>query len=148
MRDHTYSPFIILSAEHPVTLAEVNEDNSTLLERRLLKFREATGSLFYRVDGEYRGVREKSFLVHTTDAESIRSLAKEFGQESILVRNSHNDCHLLYVNTGQEEFIGHFVEVEFEEAIRNSAGFTIIRERQRVQYWICKKGPYVSAKVG
>lgn len=152
MRDHTYRPFIILSAERLDLSTEVNKVNSERLEKLLLAFREETGSGFQNVTGVYKGVCEKSVIVYTSDELCMVEFASKFKQESILVRNGHNDCHLRYVKrvrpgrpglTGRTEFLGHFLGVSKAEALAKHDSYTIMRVRGKEHYWVCEKGPYI-----
>jgi len=145
MRDHTYIPFIILSAELKTLSKDQNGRRTKLLEGQLMGFRGETGREFHKVVGVYKGDREDSFIVYTSDVKAMQRFAKLYEQESILVRNGHNDCYLHYVSGDPDEFLGHFREVSRPKAMMNHDSYTIIRDRQKEHYWVCEKGPHTTA---
>lgn len=77
-------PFIILSAERPEYTVDGNAARSAALARQLA----ARDLDFMRVVGSYNGQQEQSFLVlaaeDSPEEALVRSLARRYGQESVL----------------------------------------------------------------
>ena len=116
MRDHTYKPFFIISAELSSLSANANEIRTSDLKEYL----DALGHDYAQIIGCYKGVKEVSFMVFTSDKGLAVELAGMYHQDSVLIRNGHNDCFLWY-SEDKEEFSGHFKQVDEEYAIGQDA---------------------------
>lgn len=94
-------------------------------ENELLGLLDGSKLAYKEVVGMYKGVLERSFLVvdeTITIEDSIRSLARQFKQESYLKVNADTrESFLIYPNSLQVESIGVFTEVSEAEALAQSA---------------------------
>lgn len=116
MRDHTYSPFFIISAELSKEDVLINSIATSNLESDLKN----SGHKFSEIVGCYKGKLEASFIVYTSDTGLGIELCKRYNQDSVLLRNSHNDCVLWY-SEEKQEFKGHFKQVPEKEALKHDA---------------------------
>lgn len=93
------TPFVLLSAERPNWSDEVNKGRTEFLRHQLI----ARKAEFLRVDGNYKGRAEASFLVltpnGTDDAQFTNAvqLARRYGQESILYVASDRSAYLIEI---------------------------------------------------
>lgn len=124
----SHTTYIVLSADKSTASAIENIHRSAELETVL----EDRGHTFRRATGSYRGVRETSYLIPVTrytEVNSLRNLAAEFGQESILeIKQGHG--WLLFTD-GTEEYIGTTVEATGREEAYTQVGsrlFTFQKE--------------------
>ena len=119
--------YIVISAEKSTESTYDNLHRTAELELLL----ESQGYPFRRAIGSYRGIQEASFLVSVTryeDIESLRSLAAEFGQESILeIKQGHG--WLLFTD-GTEEYIGTTVEATGREQAYTQVGSRLFTFRK------------------
>lgn len=121
MRTHSI-PFVIISA-HLEHRTKKQNDRATL---SLLVDLQECGYASKLVDGCYKGVREQSFVVPSTDVSGLLELARQYGQESILVVGSDRLVEL------DASIIGRWVNAPEAVALR-ADGWT--READGT-YWI------------
>lgn len=94
------SPFIVLSSDRASNSAELNAAERDLFERQL----RARNLDFKQVDGVYKGTRETSYVVLTPttgDEQNAISLARRYGQESVLLVDANRYATLVFLNPGQ-----------------------------------------------
>lgn len=70
---------------------------------------------FQRVNGVYKGTSEVSFIVPMRYKRQIEAIARDYNQESILLRHHDLSCELQYLKTGQLEQIGQWTEIKYHE---------------------------------
>lgn len=107
MRDHTYNPFFIISGETK------QADNTEALRNDLKEF----GEHFTEIQGFYKGVPEKAFIVFSSDTKKPLELREKYNQESVLVRSCFNDVSLVYAD--HSEHIGRFKSVSSDVAVKH-----------------------------
>src|SRR5258707_14434318 len=94
-----HEPFVILSAEKSDLTPEANLARTTALYRQL----EARDLAFKPVKGMYKGQRENPFVVlaidGTNEFDQVLSLAKRYGQESILYSDADRFTTLHFLSS-------------------------------------------------
>lgn len=107
-------PVVFISAELPHLTTDQNFARSFKLGRTLTV---DLGMPAKRVEGRYKGFNEHSYMVgvRKKDVKDLLELAKELGQEAILLRDVNKRCELLFTD-GQRETLGHMVKVPAGEA--------------------------------
>lgn len=70
---------------------------------------------YQRVTGVYKGTSETSFVVPARFKRQIEAIARDYNQESILLRRHDLSCELYYLKTGQVEQIGQWTEIKYHE---------------------------------
>lgn len=90
-----YLPCIIFSVDRSNNSQQSNEHNRRLAENDMVSMDIA----FDKVVGVYNGVMESSYIV--TDMSKVKQIigmAKEFQQESVLLRDNENNCTLQFLS--------------------------------------------------
>lgn len=96
----TNTPFVVLSAENPQWLADVNDWRTRSLEAQLRR----DDLQFAPMEGNYNGHAEASFLVFCPGGDSgpaftlVRKLAVRWGQESVLYVDANRMATLVYLD--------------------------------------------------
>lgn len=123
----------LLSAELHTNKKEVNEANTAQLKADLVTL----GLPFEENIGVYKNSSEVSFVVVADSLEHIetlRSIARHFQQESVLVINQAQQAFLVYSDkTKPEEYKGHWKSVTKREA-EACDGYTT----RKGVYYVCK----------
>ena len=116
MRDHTYTPFFIVSG-----YVNDKEDRTDELREEL----EGLNQTFSEIQGVYNGRAETSFIVFDSTNKQAIELGHKYNQESVLVRSIFNDCSLLYTDErlkeDKSEYLGVFKQVPKEVAEQKDA---------------------------
>lgn len=95
---NTQTPFMIMSADRAEYGADINAERRKLLVRQF----EARGLSFKEVEGSYNGTKETSYVipVHSSGDESlVLTLARRYGQESVLSVDANRFATLLYLHS-------------------------------------------------
>ena len=127
-----YSPFVIVSAELSHLSAEENDQRSEALEAML----EAKHLSYKPVLGCYKGKRENSFLVLAAGRyvfSEVMSLARAYGQESILYVDSDRAATLYFLDDRAPVGLGLYREVSEQAALQQDA-YTY--DPQTAGYWV------------
>lgn len=133
MSRNTFPAFTILSAELSIYTGEVNATRTEQLRGQL----EARDLDFVSAWGAYDGTNESNFIVLSDDGsrefELVLSLARRYGQQSVLHVDANRGATLVYVNTDlnrpvQRVPLGRFKQVSEHDAKRAS-GFTEVDGR-------------------
>lgn len=115
MRNNKIVPIVIMSAEIASNSAELNKILSDDLEKSLSNSNEA----YKAVQGCYKGVKEKSYVVVPKNEEraleDLINLSETYGQECILYRDSTGRAWLC--GKGGRDLIGMFSQVPRSVAI-------------------------------
>jgi len=112
-----YKEVVFLSAELSNLSYVENRRRTILLQYMLIDI----GASYVKTIGNYKGVREISYMVYLNipkgiTVEELESMAfLNFDQDSILYRNTSNDTTLIYSN-GNKEPLGKLVEITELEA--------------------------------
>lgn len=110
------SSFAIISAERDDLTTEENAARTIKLAERL----EAEGVPIISAEGMYKGSGEASFIIATTEPallDKARNIAKEFGQESILIVDQNRSSRFEYTKDKSLEELGVFQEVSSVEGV-------------------------------
>ena len=111
MKQTTFEPFIIFSAERGFCTTQENKLNSM----SVLKFLQENGFEHMTGSGVYKGVKEMSFLalIHNdSDREEILELAKLYNQDCVLYCDEYRNASTIDVsNTHGNTNLGKFKEV-------------------------------------
>ena len=119
-----YTPCIIFSVERH----DLNHSQNVLNVRQAEQDMNTMGIKFERLLGVYKGSEEVSLMV--TDMSHVRTIigmAKEFNQESILLRDNENNCTLQYLSkpnwdmSNRFESIGKLKQVGVDEALQSDS---------------------------
>ena len=88
-----------LKMSHPLPLAIISEESPLYppRDKDLEKTLSVLGFPFYRIEGQYGGVKENSYMVYGINLMSAISLGQNFGQESIVYCDS-DILALIYTN--------------------------------------------------
>lgn len=96
------------------------------------------GIKFEKVLGVYQGSEEISYMItdlNLIKVQHLRGMAKHFDQDSILLRDNENKCHLQYFDGRPMQSIGRLEMVEQDEAFKGNAYTYSPRLKQ---YFVCK----------
>jgi len=127
-----FIPCIIFSVEKSTNNNFVNGTNKRITEASL----SAMKISYEKVLGNYQGTEEMSYIVtDMTKLDVIIGIAREFDQESILLRNEDNDCKLYFLESKQYQPIGKLEAVTVTEALNNDSYTYSPRLNQ---YFICR----------
>lgn len=118
---------VIISAEQSGLLQETNDLRTAALRAQL----DTIGVVWVSSLGSYKGSIEKSNVVVINSAEKLNKLmdlARDYGQESILVRYADGQVELQYTNGTVEKLQGDLVQIP---SITSSLydGWTLVNER-------------------
>jgi hypothetical protein len=108
---NTFPQFVIFSAERSDRSPELNAIYTAQLSEQLAW----RGLYHYRVIGSYKGAQENSFVVYA-EPDDILTLAKRYGQESVLAVDSARLATLIYVDSGKHEPLGVFGQIDADYA--------------------------------
>jgi hypothetical protein len=125
-------PFVILSAEMAGCADYHNRERTDSLQDVLMN----NGMHFRIVGGSYGGREEVSFIVVLRDAEDLDrvcSLAKYWGQESVLHVDATRHAELIFPDLGRRESVGAFVERD-EATARRHGAWTYVAGR----FYVCE----------
>lgn len=113
-----YVPCIIFSVDQSSQPSITNSINRAVVERDMI----AMGIDFEKVLGVYDNVEEFSYIVTSLEHTSvILGIAKEYNQDSVLLRNNENKCHLKFFDGREPLYLGYLKQVDFEEAMKSDA---------------------------
>lgn len=115
---------VFLSAELTTQSDLHNDMASTMLETTLM----ARDYHFIKAIGCYKEATERSFGViceRPWTMGVLRLLAKDLGQESIMVREPDGSCWLVYCHGTKEEYIGQWQEISKDRS-RGLSGYTVV----------------------
>lgn len=133
MREMRVQPIIIFSVFNFNTSMLENNINHRLA-KALLK---NEGMIVSEVLGNYMGYEEKSLMIvnpSELDKLVILRLASQYLQQSILVRNQYNECHLEFLDGSRDLNLGFMRAVSaFEASQQNSWTYNPVNE----QHYIC-----------
>ena len=113
-----YKPCIIFSVDVGDYDHKVNVMARYQAENDMIRM----GIKFETVLGVYNGIEETSYIV--TDMSKvpiILGMAKEFYQESVLLRDNENNCTLKFFDGRPMQSIGKLNEVSVEQAMASNA---------------------------
>lgn len=123
------TPFVVFSVDKADLPAEINRERQTMVEAQLA----ARGLRFKKVQGVYKGARETAYIVtlHAQGLEdTILTLARRYGQESVLQVDFNRFAMLLFLNPGNggpnvKDFkgVGYWREITADDAA-NEDNFT------------------------
>lgn len=116
----TETPFIVMSAE----LAELTKEENERRALALIGWLTRRGHSFKPVEGCYKGNREAAFVVLVPDEErerQIMSLARAYGQESVLYVDANRKAYLRLLESGEEVPIGSWRAIPKAQAKAASA---------------------------
>lgn len=119
-----YKPLIIFSV-FQAEKSYFNNESDSLTIARVLK---ANNINYKLAEGFYKGVGETCFIVQNSlgNYPLIMQIARNFKQESILLRHADGTAELEYLD-GRREFLGEFVKVSAEIA-ENRDSYTITED--------------------
>jgi len=126
-----YATLVIFS----VYRSQLNETDN-IQSTELIKDWMRINDIDYQVlNGVYKGIEETSFAVSAKHQRAIEIIARDFDQESILIR--HNDLHseLKTLKDNKIVALGKWTEVPRHEALQTDA-YTLERETDR--YFVVK----------
>lgn len=123
------TPFVIFSVDKTNLSAEHNAERQKLVERQLY----VRDLPFKKVQGSYKGVRETAYVVPLDQQgieDGVLTLARRYGQESVLQVDFNGYAMLLFLNPGNggpnvKDFkgVGFWREITADEAA-NDESFT------------------------
>ena len=123
--------FSVYKSDKPLVL---NQHNTKLVEHELKRL----GYSYEKVLGVYQGNEEISCIVTGINLKvvsKVLSLAKGFEQDSILLRDNENTCHLKFFDGREPLKIGKMNEVSVETAMESDA-YTYSPRLKR--YFVCQ----------
>jgi hypothetical protein len=127
-----YVPCIIFSVSKSNLTDLENNRRSRIAENDLHRMNVS----YTKVLGMYQGSSEWSYLVTDMTAVSlVIGMAKEYDQDSILLRDNENNCTLKYFDGRPMESIGKLERVDVLEAF-NGTAYTYNPITK--QYFMCK----------
>jgi hypothetical protein len=99
-------PFVIISANTQVQ----HWRDATLQGFNLKQKLTEAGFIFKTVQGRFKGKTETSFYIPWLDTPTALDIAKDFGQESILVVDHLRNAWLYYTDGDMPKYLGLFVK--------------------------------------
>jgi hypothetical protein len=111
MRQNQFTPIIILALNSGSKVSDIEALKSKGLD------------VFIHCIGSYKGVTEDSYIIPMSEHRRALELAREFKQESVLLRYADGEVFLYYLEDGDLSILGRLEPVSGSEA-RESKGFT------------------------
>lgn len=108
-----FANLVMVSVFRP-EVSEADNLSNTETTKMWLKI---NGIDFQIVQGMYKGNIETAFVVPMKHQRSIEAIARDYKQESILLRHGDYSCELLYLETKLIEPLGYWTEVSKNEAL-------------------------------
>lgn len=113
-----FKPCIIFSVEKSTLSFQANAHNRAMAENDMKNM----GIHFEKVLGVYQGSEEFSYIVtDMSKVQLILGMAKVYDQDSVLLRDNENRCHLKFFDGRSPEYIGFMRQVTQEEALKSDA---------------------------
>ena len=132
-----YLPCIIFSVESSDLSTPENAMNKRIAENAMTNM----GMEFEKLVGVYNGVLETSYLI--TDMNFLLTamgIAKEFNQESVLLRDNENNCTLKYLSNNELQPIGKLESIHETEACEIFIqGGSYTYKPSTKQYFTCRQ---------
>lgn len=131
-----YLPCIIFSVESSTLSKPENAMNKRIAENAMVNM----GIQFEKLVGSYNGGLETSYMV--TDLSFLLTclgIAKEFNQESVLLRDNENNCTLKFLSDNSLQPIGKMEAIHETEAcsiLRQGGSYTY--KPSIKQYFTCR----------
>lgn len=128
-----HAKLVIFSVEHKSLNPSDNVHHTEAIE----EWMKLNDIPFQRLVGMYKGDQEASFAVPGRFQRIIESIARDYEQESILVRDHDLSCTLVYLKDNSTQDLGQWQEVQFEE-LQYLDSYTI--EESTGRYFAARKG--------
>lgn len=126
-----YIPCIIFSVDQ----ADLDHKHNVMAQKQVENDLRAMGINYERMLGVYQGNEETSYLVTDMSAVSIiLGIAREFNQDSILLRDNENNASLKFFDGRQILPLGKLNAVSIDEAVKSDAYTYSYRLKQ---YFVC-----------
>ena len=111
-KDRNYPAVLVFS----VFRTDVPDSHNRDCHRVLVNNLERNSIPFKELKGAYKGVTEDSILVKADQLENVKSICKQFNQDSFLSLDENRNATLTYHN-GTVEKLGQLVAVSEKEAL-------------------------------
>lgn len=111
MNTPSYEPFVIISACTKIQHWRSAIEDSCRLKAKLTEL----GIAFKVVSGMFEGKPETSYYIPGISITDALDLAKDFGQQSILVVDVYREAHLHYTNGQHRKYLGYFMVGESDD---------------------------------
>lgn len=119
-------PFVIVSCFDSNRSSEANEKE----HNSILSTLKTIGRPFFEVIGCYKGIKEKSIVVHLDNFNTANTIAQLNRQDSILIVHSDNTAELEFCKTGTRVKIGTWRNCTKQEA-ESSDAYTYVPDTDK-----------------